>query len=228
MSWQARVKTPLTFFSRLFGGAPKDVFGLLVVTGALALWTILSPWLPSFSASERPLELDLKPVGELGFDDAALAALGEKGEAWRTALGFNEPPPEEEAAPPEEETQTEAERLAAEALAARPQGGLGPLSAFLRATFIATEASARRFAVVEILEEGVPKFVELEEGNDLAGWEVTQIRRREVSFQRGDDEETLHLFPRPKPPEPELAPDLEPEPGAESAGLTDSGEAGSD
>lgn len=226
MSLQERLKSSLAVLSLPVGGVLRGALGPLAATGALALWTILSPWLPSFSASERPLELDLKPVGELGFDEAALAALEEKGEAWRTALGFNEPRPEEEAAPPEEEAQSEAERLAAEALAARPQGGLGPLSAFLRATFIATEASARRFAVVEILEEGVPKFVELEEGNDLAGWEVTRIRRREVSFQRGDEEETLHLFPRPKPPE--LAPDLEPEPGAESAGFTDSGEAGSD
>ena len=225
MSGQAPLKNALAVLSRPFGGALRGALGPLAATGALALWTILAPWLPSFSASERPLELDLKPVGELGFDEAALAALEEKGEAWRTALGFNEPPPEEEAVPPEEEAQTEAERLAAEALAARPQGGLGPLSAFLRATFIATEGAARRFAVVEILEEGVPKFVELEESNALAGWEVTQIRRREVSFRRGDEEETLHLFPRPKPPEPEFAPDLESEPGAAPAESPDSGEA---
>jgi len=195
MSWQAQFKSSLAALPRPFAGASREALWPLAVTGALALWTLLAPWLPGFSASERPLELDLKPVGELGFSEAALAALEEKGEAWRTALGFNEPPPEEEAAPLEEEVQSEVERLAAEALAARPQGGLGPLSAFLRATFIATEAADRRFAVVEILEEGAPKFVELEEGDALSGWNVMQIRRREVRFQRDAVEETLRLFP---------------------------------
>lgn len=214
MSGLARLKTSAAALFRPLGGARKGALWPLALTGVLALWTILVPWLPSFSASDRPLELDLKPVGELGFDEAALAVLLTQSEAWRTALGFNEPPPEEEAAPLEEEVQSEAERLAVEALAARPQGGLGPLSAFLRATFIATEAADRRFAVVEILEEGAPKFVELEEGDALSGWNVMQIRRREVRFQRDTEEETLRLFPRPEPTpeapleEPSAAPEV--------------------
>lgn len=188
------------------GALAGDLKGFLVPLGLtllLALWTGLAPWLPSFRGEDRELDLALKPLGTLGFDETSVQALREKGEAWRAALGFDQPASEDDPAPAEEEAQSEAERLAAEALAGRPQGGLGPLSAILRATFIATEAADRRFAVVEILEEGAPKFVELEEGDALSGWNVMQIRRREVRFQRDAVEETLHLFPRPEPT-PEL------------------------
>lgn len=190
------------------GALAGDLKGFLVPLGLtllLALWTGLAPWLPSFRGEDRELDLALKPLGTLGFDETSIQALREKGEAWRAALGFDQPASEDDPAPAEEEAQSEAERLAAEALAGRPQGGLGPLSAFLRATFISADVSERRrFAVVEILEEGAPKFYELREGEQLSGWEVVEVSRRQVRFRRGEQEETLNLFPRAPEPTPEL------------------------